>query len=259
MDFDEFELNIIAAIDGCTGSVKNCAQNSIRHLNKGWDLREMDTEMAVFRGITAEEEAAAAIFYTLKNHKYKNAKKISFKDHSHKLGLYPFLRGIAQFLHETLGNETSPVDKYSLAIIDVKNRKAVELQLNLHQINKTGRPIPPLNFSIKDYITGEPISFEKNFQNLIVDKNHKDSQKYIHHIASLRNKLLYATSSGKPKVKGNINNYLFAQKKKVFNYLIILLMIDPWEKAEGSSIFVQQALNAYLLLLQKIESSELGN
>ena len=33
-------------------------------------------------------------------------------------------------------------------------------------------------------------------------------------------------------------------------------MIDPWEKEEGSSSFVQQALDSYLLLLQRIEGHE---
>ena len=53
--------------------------------------------MAVFRAITAEEEAATAIFLALKEHGYENADKIKFKKHPYKQALEPFLRSIGKF------------------------------------------------------------------------------------------------------------------------------------------------------------------
>ena len=43
--------------------------------------------MAVFRAITAEEEAATAIFLVLKEQGYLNADTIRFKDHACKQAL----------------------------------------------------------------------------------------------------------------------------------------------------------------------------
>ena len=237
--------------------MKHCAKNAIRHLEKAWEIRNIDFEMAIFRGITAEEEAASALFHCLKNHRYKNAEKLQFNKHPYKLGLYPFLQGIGRFLGDLLTQDGSPFDKYQIRHIEQSGRKAIELLLNMPAHDLAARPIPPLHFTVADSETGEVCTFEKNFECLIVGAGYDDSLKYIKAKAALRNKLLYAESSGKPKVEGNIEGYLDEQKKKVMVYLIILLMIDPWEKKEGRSLFVQQALDSYLLLLQRIEAHEI--
>ncbi|MCB1605317.1 MAG: hypothetical protein KDI59_11755, partial [Xanthomonadales bacterium] len=75
MEFSGFEEKILGAVEDCKGSVKHCARNAINHLEKAWVIRDIDIEMAVFRGITAEEEAASAVFHCLKNHRYSNAHK----------------------------------------------------------------------------------------------------------------------------------------------------------------------------------------
>lgn len=80
--------------------------------------------------------------------------------------------------------------------------------------------------------------------------------KYAKHIAGERNRLLYADAGGRPKVSGDIADYLEEQKAKVFLLLHIMLLIDPWID-EGHSAFVQQALDDFLFLLEKIQESEL--
>lgn len=56
-----------------------------------WKIKDIDPEMSVFRSITAEEEAATAIFLSLKEKKYENAEKLKFQDHSYKQALEPFI------------------------------------------------------------------------------------------------------------------------------------------------------------------------
>lgn len=75
MDFTHFEKKTIEAINDCRGAIKHCGKNAIYHLEKAWFLREVDLEMATFRGITAEEEAASALFFCLKNNNYLNSQK----------------------------------------------------------------------------------------------------------------------------------------------------------------------------------------
>jgi hypothetical protein len=257
MEFTPFQKTTIEALDDCRGSVKHCAKNAIRHLEKAWEIRNIDLEMAIFRGITAEEEAASAIFHCLKNYRYKNSEKLLFNKHTYKLGLYPFLQGIGRFLGDQLTQENSPFDKFQIRHTEQAGRRAIELLLNMPAHDLTARPIPPLHFTVSYPETGEVCTFESNFKALIEGAGFDDSLKYIKARAAQRNKLLYAESSGRPKVEGNIEGYLEDQKKKVMVYLIIMLMIDPWEKEEGASLFVQQALDSYLLLLQRIAAHEI--
>lgn len=51
--------------------------------------------------------------------------------------------------------------------------------------------------------------------------------------------------------------YLIEQKKKVFLFIIIILLIDPWEKQEGPAPFVQQTLDSYLLLQERIQKEDI--
>ena len=258
MEFIPFEKITLEALEDCKGEVKHCAKNAISHLEKAWLVKDIDLEMAMFRSITAEEEAASAFFYCIKNHQYKNSKLIQFKQHTYKLALYPFIQGISVFFDDFLNQDTSPFSERRLKHIDLNGRKAIELLLFIKNQDIVARPTPPLHFSVTSEETGEVCTFEHNFQELIEGKNFTNALKYIKDIANTRNKLLYANSSGRPKLEGNLSRFINNQKKKVMVILTILLMIDPWEKKEGKSMFVQQALDSFLLLLQKINAEEVS-
>ena len=257
MEYSKFQQSVIEAIKGCKSEIKNCCENAILHLEKAWEIRNIDKEMAVFRGITAEEEASVAIFYCLKSHQYVNANKLQFKLHSTKLGLYPFLRHVGNFLSGTLFTDSSPFENHRLIIIEVSDRKAIELVFKIKGQDLDVRPLPPLHFNISDHKTGEIKTFDIDFKKMYLGDNYTDSLKYIKDVANQRNRLLYANSAGKPQVNGDIEKYLDVQKMKVFLFIIIILLIDPWEKTQGSSGFVQQALDSYLLLLERIEKEEI--
>ena len=129
MEFSPFEKLTIEALDDCRGELKHCAKNAISHLKKSWEIRNVDLEMAMFRSITAEEEAASSFFYGLKNHKYKNSGKLQFKQHTYKLGFFPFIQGIGAFLDDFVKQDTSPFSEYRIKHIDLSGRKAIELLL----------------------------------------------------------------------------------------------------------------------------------
>lgn len=79
MEFTPFERKTIEAIDDCKGLVRNCSWQAVAHLEKAWKIREIDKEMTVIRGVAAEEQAAMAIFFCLKNNQYNYSDKILFK------------------------------------------------------------------------------------------------------------------------------------------------------------------------------------
>lgn len=60
--FSEFEIGIAECLRGTKLPSVYAAQNAIFNLKKAWELRDIDSQMAAFRAITAEEEAATAIF-----------------------------------------------------------------------------------------------------------------------------------------------------------------------------------------------------
>lgn len=57
------------------------AFNAIKHTNRAWKLRAVDPAMAAFRAITAEEEAAIALFKSLRRLGYPGADKLKIRDH----------------------------------------------------------------------------------------------------------------------------------------------------------------------------------
>jgi hypothetical protein len=71
-------------VNNAKGHSRHYGRNSSHHLERALRLKEIDPEMAVFRAITAEEEAATAIFLVLKEKSYHNADTIRFKDHACK-------------------------------------------------------------------------------------------------------------------------------------------------------------------------------
>lgn len=256
MEFTDFEARAEMALADCNGAVKHCAKNALHHLKKAWLLREVDLEMAVFRGITAEEEVASSLFLSLKNQRYMNADKISFKSHAYKLALHPFLLSIGDFLRGLSTSTNFPFNNFKMQHIERKGKKAISLHLHMKKYSVHVAPIPPLNFTIRDQDTGLVSTFEVNFNKLLEQENCESVKKYVKNLTIERTRLLYADTKGYLKVVGDIQGYLENQKRKIFAVIYLILMIDPWAD-EGRSAFVQQALDSFLLLMGRIQEFEI--
>lgn len=101
--------------------------------------------MVFFRAITAEEEAATVIFYSLKRLGYDNAEKLNTHNHEHKISLYSFLIAVNNYL-ASIGTFPFPV---SFVVKEHDNKKTVSIRIQLPN-SIYGEPDPPLNFSISD-------------------------------------------------------------------------------------------------------------
>jgi hypothetical protein len=241
-------------INNTNGLTKSCVRSSIHHLETAWKIQEIDPEMAVFRSITAEEEAATAIFIAVKEKCYKNSNKIKFKNHTYKQGLYPFIRSIRNCITKFASSPLWPLGKnYSLEIDTNEENKTLKLFF-IAPNGMKAYPVPPLNFSIS--MNDKPYYFENEFLEIASGKNKKDIQKYIQEIANTRNRILYAAPEGIPSIDGNIEKILKAKQAKVFTLLRILALIYPYKQ---KSLFIQQALNSYLNVLGQIELEEEKN
>ena len=62
----EFEKQVEGLFLKTLAPGKNCARNAFRHIASAFDLAERAPEMAAFQAITAEEEAATAVFHAIR-------------------------------------------------------------------------------------------------------------------------------------------------------------------------------------------------
>jgi len=236
-------------VDNAKGHSRHCARNSAHHMERALRLKGIDPEMAVFRAITAEEEAATAIFLILKEQGYHNAGKIKFKEHTYKQALEPFLRAISKFV-ETWSKEPGfPFgSEYSLLLLGQGSERRLSLSFQFQ--GQTITCIPPLGFSIK--LNDRMYFFERELVEIASGDSRTDIIKYIKRRANRRNQVLYAQSHGIPNVI-SINGFLEKRRAVVVSLLRIYALIYPYtEKA----IFVQQALDCFLAMMGQIELAE---
>lgn len=236
-------------INKAKGYSRHCARNSAHHMERALRLNEIDREMAVFRAITAEENAATAIFLVLKEQCYRNADKIKFKDHAYKQALEPFLRAISKFVEGWSNEPGFPFGpEYSLFLIEQGSEKKLSFSFQFQ--GQAITCIPPLGFSIK--LNDRMYFFEQELLRIASGDSRQDIIKYIKRMANRRNQVLYAQDRGIPNVTG-IDEFLKRRRAVVISFLRIYALIYPYtEKA----IFVQQALDCFLVMMGQIELAE---
>ncbi len=246
---EEIDKEIIKCIDETAkGLTRSCARNAIHHLERAWKLKDIDPEMAIFRSITAEEEAATAIFIALKEKGYDNAKKLKFKNHAYKQALEPFIRSICTFSEKFSKVSGFPFgEKFQLKIEGEGKEK--KLSLSFYYMQGTVTAIPPLEFEIK--LDDKPYHFDNELLEITSGKSRNDVVKHIEKIANLRNEILYAQPAGIPKIESNIEGYIRKKKNIVFILLRVFALTYPYKE---KALFVQQALNAYLAMMGEIEN-----
>ena len=225
---------------------KHCARNAIRHIEKAWEIKNIDREMAGFRAITGEEESVTAIFHSLKRRNYNASDKLKPWKHIHKTAMYPFLIAASQAF-DPLKSEMKP----KLELHPELGRKRFRVRTTIK--GPDGKklwvfPEPPLNFIVK--INDKLVDFTEQFSLLASEKNAKDIFTAIKKAANYRNQILYASQNGIPSLAEPIDKYLLKRKDIIFLNLSIFLLIDPYNEIQ---LFVQQALAAFLKMLNIID------
>lgn len=229
---------------------KHCARSAIRHIEKAWDIIEIDREMAGFRAITGEEESVSAIFQSLKRRRYKGSNKLNPRNHVNKAALYPFLIALSQAF-EPFKSEMEP----RLELHTESNRKRFRVRVTTKGPDGKSLwayPEPPLNFNVK--IDDKLPDFSEELSLLASEKKAKDILSAIKRAANYRNQILYASQDGIPSLVEPIDKYLLKRKDIIFLNLAIFLLIDPYKEVQ---LFVQQALAAFLKMLNIIDDMEL--
>lgn len=234
---------------------KWAAFNSIRHLNRAWKLKDHDLEMAVFRAITAEEEAATALFHSLKRHHYNSSDRLKTRDHVHKNAVIPFMDAVSR----VFARFQDVVPETEFLFDEEVNPPAIQIRFRLPstsgEINVWGYPIPPLNFSLREQKGDQEhriADFEAEIQQIAKEANAKTIIDHLRERANTRNRLLYAASTGYPGVECDAIAALSHFQRNVFTILRLFVLIDPYPQHQ---LFVQQCLSAFTSMLAVVPRS----
>jgi hypothetical protein len=247
LELSDFQKEITKLVQETHPPGKHSARSAIFHIQKAWQIRAMDPEMAIFRAITGEEEASTAIFHSLKRHAYKGANLLKPYNHFQKSAVTPFLKAVGYDL-----DSFSKATNFDPKIEIRKEGDEVRVRLRWTIIDSAGQkkyayPEPPLNWKFE--INGKLHEFKEQFEKIASEKNVKDIVRYIKDLANKRNTILYSSPQGVPRVQGSIDNYLKIKRDDIFTKLIVFLMIDPYKEKQ---LFVEQVLKVFLKTLELI-------
>lgn len=249
LQLTEFQSKIAELVEKQPEPVRHSARMAIHHLKKAWRIKEIDSEMAYFRSLTAEEESATAVFRSLKRLKYKGAEQLKDRDHTHKNALVPFAYAVGKVLQLTVKDSVDPK-----LVLEKEGPKAGKLQVRLtvwvNGEEKHAWPIPPLHYGIS--LNGQPHDFTAQLNELATEGKAQGALAYVKRMANRRNLVLYAHSTGMPVAKDPVDDFLEKRRANVFMLLTIYLLIDQYEEHQ---MFVQQAIDALLKLLKIVEKT----
>ena len=243
----ENEERLWALIERSPSPGKHAARSAGFHLERAGIIRDSDPTMAMFRLITAEEEAARAIFHALQRRRYALADRLRWRDHRHKAATLPFLTAIMQAVRREAG-----VVAPQLFFDGTGSAKVlrVRFKMTIDGEEKWVLPEPPLEFVI--HIDGRRFDFRPEMELLLRRDQVVCFADLVKHRANQRNRLLYASDQGVPRVpeipKATSDRFFSA----VYGMLATFVLIDQNDRQQ----FVQQALNGFLKLLDLLPDIE---
>lgn len=221
------------------GRIRHCFRSAFDHLRRSWTLHPIDSEMSLFRAITADEEAATALILALKQRQYEGVAKLNPWDHTHKAAVSPFLDAVQNMLAET----GFPTPKLSLSL---GGRPKIRLILDIGTLVGDaeplfGEPDHPFNYLLRAGDNPKAYRFEKQLQALADERGSQSVGELVKREANLRNRLLYADDEGIASV--NFNDSLILRKRDRV-YRLALITIGVLQTTERQ-LFVKQCLDAF--------------
>lgn len=242
----EFVENALKKIQpNLPGSVRHRFQNALEHFERSGKIFEIDREMASFRAITGEEEAATALMKAIQLRGYENAKKFNPRDHVHKAGVMACVIAIGSTLEPMLRefNLTFNIEKRRADILIPLSNLGVEGG------DKAGvQPIEPLDFIHARPGIPEERLFSDALARLAEKSSSDDIKKFVSHRANDRNTLLYASDSKLPESQATMAT-INVRKGRALILLTLTVMVLQSRKHLG---MVRQAIFTFLEVISKL-------
>ncbi|WP_148561938.1 hypothetical protein [Pseudomonas syringae] len=237
-------------LEKCEGRVKSAGLNALNHIGKARQIAELDPQMACFRAICAEEEAATSLLASLKDQKYPLSEQTNWQSHDNEAGVIVLIKAVTIWFESSFDFDQLPFMKPRLIITDEPGRPAIELIFPFKGIDKCLRPRPPLNLRAQGDIAMKDMIgdfLRKNVKRELA----AEVKAFIKKRANERNLLLYASDTALPGCFPDVNRYLVNQAAIVNALITAVGLIDPWRKPEYPfSGIVEAALEEYVHIMK---------
>lgn len=236
---------------GIPGSVKFRLLNTLEHFDRSAQLFESDREMASFRAITGEEEAATALIKAIQLRRYLHSKEINARDHQHKAAVISCVMAIAAQVAQML-------KEFQLTCDFAKRRFDVKLPLSNFNVdggeNLAIQFVEPLDIAHRREGSNDREAFDDALENLAKRSNFNDIKRMVASQANDRNTLLYASDSSLPLSSATLDG-LQNRKKRALILLVISVMILQSHKHQA---FVCQAILAFLGVISRLPRDDVS-
>ena len=196
-----FQLRTVALMEAMPRlHSTHCFRSAMHHLERAERLVVEDPAMAIFRAITAEEEAASGLIRCVAELKYPKANLLNPRDHIHKHAVFPFMEVVQLFVAQSFADH---FQSFKLHIKEESGRTLLMLALDVKVDGQVtlAYPIPPLNFGMKNRDSHEPINYSYQINQLIGARGGDSIKAFLKAEANVRNRILYAGPSGYPEVE----------------------------------------------------------
>lgn len=247
--WDELEKSR-SLLMACNGRVRTAGINALDHLQKARRIAETDPQMACFRAICAEEEAATSLLTSLKEQGYIHSEKYHVKSHDNKAGVAVFIKAVVSWFNDSFAFDELFIDSPILVTTDEPGRPAVELEFLIKGTNNVLRPRPPLNIETNGSATMKEL-IGKYLRENVKKKLAAEVKAVIKSRANERNLLLYASDEGLPGCFADVNQYLLNQAAIVHAIITSIGLIDPWRKpAYKHASLVEAVVEEYVEIMK---------
>ncbi len=229
---------------------RKCFEAAFFHLEQAHKIVELDPAMAMFRSITAEEEAATGLLRALQSLKYPRADKLLVRNHLHKAAVYPFILSVIKHASYL---KVGGVETVQLGISKDEEPPRLRLALILDGRFRglIARPEPPLNLKLTEGDDNQPPDYRRYLLELLDAGGYTEIRKYFERKANQRNLLLYASPRGLARPSIDLMQYLTQQKCCVVTILKAALLIWPYKEIQP---FVTDLIEAFLISIQKVQN-----
>lgn len=233
----------------CSGRVRSAALNALDHMEKARALADIDPQMACFRAICAEEEAATSVLASLRDQGYPLSDKYHLWSHENKIGVAFLIQSVVEWYKTYFDFDQLPFGKPIFVTTDEPGRPAIEIVLPIKGAGHSLRPRPPLHVQTQGATAFSSIIGNK-LRELVKRKLHSEIKSEIKGKANARNLLLYATDKGLPGCFPNVPGYLLNQAAIVSAMIMVIGLVDPWRKPHYElSGLVQAVLEEYVAVM----------
>lgn len=243
------DVHIIAALEASEKThAREAMRSAIDHLRRAQPLFSNDVAMAVFRCITATEEAASSLMLLLKEKGYPRADELKRTDHLFKNAMVPFLRILYQRILRA-SDKKFDID----LLVHGHLKQPLGIAVIAHHGNGTSSMVPinpPLSFLLSD--DGLGIDKALDIDAFIKREGAATVAAYLKQEANFRNRLLYASPAGIPQVQIDQEKYFPAKQQAVRTMLCAYLLIEPF----GPQPTAIHALGAYLDLIKSVNTKQ---